>query len=173
MESDISTIIDWLIRGSISIIGVVIGYFIAKDKYIFQKVYDQKLILITDLYQQIVRLEFELKEYVHFIGANMIQESINKKIESLNKIKTDFQQFQHKFWEIEIVLDDSTIGQIEEFLKKYIEITSKLSRSNIEQQLCARNEAFDSWDESFKLVSSDLVQIKDELKKEFRKTLRK
>ena len=69
MENNVSVIIEWLMRGSIAIIGVVVGYFIAKDKYIFQKTYDRKLNLITDLYQQIVRLEFELKKYVHVIGA--------------------------------------------------------------------------------------------------------
>ena|SRR3989344_3390189 len=172
MENDISTIIDFLMKGSISIIGVIVGYLIAKNKYIFQKTYDQKLILITDLYTQIVRLEFELKKYVHFIGADMTQESIDEKIKSLNKVKTDFQQFQHKFWEVEIILDDSSIDEIKKFLEKYIEITSKLSRSNIEQQLRAYDKAFNSWDESFKLASFDLVEIKNKLKKEFRKTLR-
>ena len=71
MKSDISLIIDFLMKGSISIIGVVVGYLIAKNKYIFQKTYDQKMILITDLYKQIVSLEFELKKYMHFIGADM------------------------------------------------------------------------------------------------------
>ncbi len=172
MGSDINTIIDFLMKGSISLIGVVVGYFIAKNKYIFQKTYDQKLTLITDLYAQIVRLEFELKKYVHFIGADMTQESIDEKRESLNKIKADFQKFQHKFWEVEIILDDSSVDEIKKFLEKYIEITSKLSKSNIEQQLRAHNEAFDSWDESFKLVSSDTVKIKEELKSEFRNTLK-
>jgi hypothetical protein len=151
------------------IIGVIIGYFIANKKYIFQKTYDQKLICIVDLYKQIVRLEFALKEYVHFIGADMKDESINKKIESLNEIEKGFQRFQHKYWEVEIILDESSIDKIENFLKKYIEITSKLSRSNIEQQLRAHKESFDSWDESFKLVSSDLVEIKNEIKREFKK----
>ncbi|MBA3047703.1 hypothetical protein KKC83_05235 [Patescibacteria group bacterium] len=96
-----------------------------------------------------------------------------KKIKSLNKIKSDFQQFQHKFWEVEIILDDSSINEINTFLKKYIEITSKLSRSNIEQQLRVHDQAFDSWNESFKLASSDLVEIKNGLRKEFRKILRK
>jgi len=51
MESDISKIIDFLMQGSISIIiGVVVGSFIAKDKYVFQKTYDRKLILISNLY---------------------------------------------------------------------------------------------------------------------------
>lgn len=173
MENNLSTIIDFLMKGSISIIGVIVGYFIAKNKYIFQKAYDQKLILITKLYTQIVRLEFELKKYIHFIGADMTEKSIDEKIKSLNKIKDDFQQFQHKFWEVEIILDDSSINEINNFLKKYIEIISKLSRSNIEQQLHEQSQAFNSWDESFKLASSDLVEIKNKLKKEFKKTLRK
>lgn len=110
---------------------------------------------------------------MHFVGAETSQESIDKKRESLNKIKTNFQQFQHRFWEVEIILDEDTIKQIESFLSKYIEIISKLSVSNISQQLGDLNQSFDGWDKSFKLVSSDLAQIKNELKKEFRKTLNK
>ena len=173
MQIDITTIIDWLTRGTSSIIGVVVGYFIAKDKYIFQKTYDKKLILVTDLYQQVVRLEFELKKYVHFTGAETNEESIDKKRESLNKLKADFQQFQHRFWEVEIILDDSTIQEIQKFLSKYIEITSKLGLSNRSQQLGDLDKSFDAWDKSFELVSSDLVQVKNDLKKEFRKILNK
>ena len=172
MENDFKIIIDFLMKGSISIIGVIFGYFIARNKYVFQKTYDQKSILITELYTYIVHLEFELKKYIHFIGADMTEKSIDEKIKSLNKVKADFQKFQHKFWEIEIVLDDSSIDEINTFLKKYIEITSKLSKSNIEQQLREHGQAFDSWNESFKLVSSDLVDIKNNLKKEFKKILR-
>jgi len=161
--------------GSIAIIGVVIGYFIAKNKYIFQKTYDRKLNLITDLYQQIVRLEFELKKYVHFEGAETGQDSIDKKREALNKIKTDFQQFQHKFWEIEIILDESTIEKIQSFLNTYIGITSKLSVSNRIERSGHSDQSYvyEAQDKSFEMVSSDLAQIKNELKKEFRKTLRK
>jgi len=158
---------------SILIIGAVVGYFIAKNKYIFQKTYDRKLTLITDLYQQIVRLEFELKKYVHFVGAEINQDSIDNKREALNKIKADFQQFQHKFWEVEIILDESTIEKIQSFLSKYIGITSKLSVSNISHQLGDLNQSFDKWDESFQLISSELAQVKNELKQEFRKTLNK
>ena len=170
-----SIIIDWLMRGSIAIIGVVVGYFIAKDKYIFQKTYDRKLTLITKLYQQIVRLEFELKKYVHFVGAETNQDAIEKKREALNKIKIDFQQFQHKFWEVEIILDESTIEKIQSFLNTYIGITSKLSVSNMVQQSGHSDQSYvyDAWDQSFELVSSDLTKIKNELKKEFRGTLRK
>ena len=175
MESNAGIIIDWLMRGSIALIGAIVGYLIAKDKYIFQKTYDQKLILITDLYQQIVRLEFELKKYVHFIGAETGKDSMDKKKESLNKIKADFQRFQHKFWEVEIILDENTIKEIQSFLNKYIEITSKLSVSNMVQQSDHSNQSYvyDTWDKSFELVSSDLAQIKNGLKKEFRKTLGK
>lgn len=175
MENDISTIIEWLMRGTTAIIGVVAGYYIAKDKYIFQKTYDRKLGLIADLYQQIVRLEFGLKRYVHFEGAETNRDSIDKKRESLNKIKDDFQRFQHKFREVEIILDESTIKKIQSFLNTYIAITSKLTVSNIVQQSDHSDQSYvhDAWNTSFELVSSDLVKIKNELKKEFRKTLKK
>ena len=52
------------------IIGVFVGYYVANKKYVFQKLYNKKLIHITNLYKQIVRLEFEIKRYAHFEGAD-------------------------------------------------------------------------------------------------------
>ncbi|KKS34560.1 MAG: hypothetical protein UU96_C0002G0002 [Parcubacteria group bacterium GW2011_GWC2_42_13] len=173
MENNINTMIDFLIKGSMPIVGVIVGYLIANKKYIFQKTYDQKLLCLIDLYKQIVRLEFVLKRYVHFIGAEMTKDSIDNKIETLNEIKKDFQKFQHGFWEMEIVLDDNTTDKIKKFLEKYIEITSKLTVSNINQQLGDLEQSNIKWNESFKLVSSDLIEIKDKIKIEFKKTLKK
>jgi len=167
------TTINLLINGSLALLGVVLGHFVTKHTHIFQKSYERKSDLIIDLYKEVVRLEFALKKYVHFTGAETGEDSINKKIEELNNIKKDFQTFQHKFWEVEIILEDSSIEKINKFLQSYISITSKLSVSNISQQLGDFNKSFDDWDKSFQLVSSELVQIKDELKKEFRKTLNK
>lgn len=170
MEANIN-VTNSIITGSFSILAMTIGYYIAARKYIFEKTYDRKLLYIMDFYKQIVNLEFAVKRYVHFIGADLKEESTNKRIEALNQIKSDFQKFQHEYWEVEIILNDDLVEKIEKFLRKYIEITSKLSRSNIEQQLHAYDDSFDSWDESFKLVTSDLVQIKNELKKDFKRTL--
>lgn len=173
MRNNTSIITNFLTIGLSSIIGGIIGYFIANKKYIFQKTYDQKLMHIIDLYKQIVNFEFILNEYVHFIGADTKKESIPERIEALNKIKKSFQEFQHKFWEVEIIFDDSTANQIGDFLKKYIEITSKLTVSNIQYQLDELKESIIEWDKSFKLVTSDLKEIRDKLKKEFRKTLQR
>jgi len=91
----------------------------------------------------------------------------------LNNIKKDFQTFQHKFWEVEIILEDSSIEKINKFLQSYILITSKLSTSNISQQLRDHGQSFDNWDKSFQLVSTDLAKIKEELKNEFKSALKK
>jgi hypothetical protein len=171
MDNNLQIIIDYLMKASISIIGVIIGYLIAKNKYVFEKTYERKSILITELYAEIVQLEFELKKYIHFIGADMQTDVLEEKIKSLNKVKTDFQKFQHKFWEVEIILNESSNKKIQEFLTKYIEITSKLSMSNIQQQLMSSDKAFDSWDKSFILFESDLLKIKNELKKDFKNNL--
>lgn len=167
------TIVNWLMGGSVTVIGIIIGYFITKNEYTFQKRYDRKFVLITDLYQQVVRLEFELNKYLQTIGADLKQDSIDKKILALKEIKESFQEFQHKYWETEIILDENTIRKIQPFLTKYIEITSELSTANISQQLGDLNQSFDRWDKSFKSTSSELVPIKEDLKKEFRKTLNK
>ncbi len=165
-------IINTIIGGSVAILGLVLGYFIGLKKYAFEKIYEQKLIIIKNLYRQIVDLEFKIKEYVYFIGADTQKESIGKRIKSLNEVKNNFQKFQHEFWREEIILNKSTVILINNFLKKYIEITSKLTVSNIQQQQGDFKQSFDNWDESFKLISSDLVGVKNKLKKEFRKTLK-
>lgn len=159
--------------GSVTIIGVIAGYFITKSEYTFQKRYDRKIVLITDLYKQVVQLDFELKRYLHLMGAELKQETINRKIEALNKIKADFQKFQHKFWETEIILDEDINKKIRSFLDKYIEITAKLTVANINQQLGDTGKSFDEWNDCLKLASNDLLSIKEILKREFRKNLNK
>lgn len=165
--------INLLINGSLALLGVVLGHFVTKYTHIFQRSYERKSDLLIDLYKEVVRLEFALKKYVHFTGAETGEDSIQRKIEELNGIKKDFQSFQHKFWEVEIILEDDSIEKINKFLQSYIAITSKLSVSNISQQLRDHGQQFDNWDESFQLVSTDLAQIKGELKNEFKRALKK
>ena len=167
------TTITLLVTGSLSLLGVVLGHFVTKYTHIFQRSYERKSDLIVDLYKEVVRLEFALKKYVHFIGAETGEDSIQKKIEELNNIKRDFQSFQHKFWEVEIILEDDSIEKINKFLQTYISITSKLSVSNISQQLRDSEQQFDNWSEGFQLVSTNLAQIKGELKSEFKRALKK
>jgi hypothetical protein len=167
------TTINLLVNGSLALLGVVLGHFVTKYTHIFQRSYERKSDLIIDLYKEVVRLEFALKKYVHFTGAETGQDSIERKIEELNNIKRDFQTFQHKFWEVEIILEDSSIEKINKFLQSYISITSKLSVSNISQQLRDHEQSFDNWDKSFQLVSTNLAKIKEELKNEFKNALKK
>ena len=167
------TTINLLVNGSLALLGVVLGHFVTKHTHIFQRSYERKSDLLIDLYKEVVRLEFALKKYVHFTGAETGEDSIQRKIEELNNIKKDFQSFQHKFWEVEIILEDDSIEKIDKFLQTYISITSKLSVSNISQQLRDHGQQFDNWDKSFQLVSTDLAQIKGELKSEFKHALKK
>jgi len=176
MASSVEEIITQIIPEFLSFIGVAIGllggYFIARKRYGFEKIYEQRLICLKDLYERVVNLEFLLKKYVHFIGADMEKETMDGRIKSLNEVKSSFQEFQHKFWREEIILDENTTEIINNFLTKYIEITSKLTVSNIQLQQGDLVQSFDNWNNSFKLVKSDLSQVKDEIKKEFRKTLK-
>jgi len=167
------TTISLLINGFLALLGVAIGHFVTKHTHIFQKNYERKSDLIVDLYKEVVRLEFALKKYVHFTGTETGQDSMQKKIDELNNIKNDFQKFQHKFWEVEIILEESTVEKINHFLQTYIAITSKLSVSHISQQLHDHGQSFDKWNESFKAVSNDLVKVKEELKKDFKNALKK
>jgi len=167
------TTISLLINGSLTLLGVVLGHFVTKATHIFQRNYERKSDLIVDLYKEVVRLEFALKKYVHITGSKTGQDSMEGKIDELSNIKNDFQKFQHKFWEVEIILEESTVEKINQFLQTYIAITSKLSVSNISQQLRDHGQSFDKWNESFEAVSNDLVKVKEELKKDFKNALKK
>jgi len=173
MEQNFTIIIDSLMKASVFILSAALGYFIAKDKYVFQKTYDRKAVLLTELYVQIVQLEFKLKKYINDGNAGVTKNMTDENTNILDKIKIDFQKFQHKFWETEIILEEDLNKKIQDFLFKYCEITSKLSMSNTQQQRNSHGKAFNSWEDSFKLFDTDLVDIKNHLKKEFRKNLNK
>lgn len=166
-------VITLLINGAVTIFGGVIGYFIANQNYASQRIYDKKLSLISELYEKIIQLEFEIKKYVHFEGADFNLGSIQEKIDLLKKLKENFQKFQHKFWEIEIFLDDEMSLKINEFLKLYIEITSKLGSSLRSQQQHNSQEAYNSWEESFNKIAIDLLKLKSDLKKDFKGSVKK
>lgn len=153
-----------IINGVFTLLGVLLGYFVTKNSHIFQRSYDRKSDLLIDLYKEVVRLEFALREYVHIIGAETGPNSNEVKRKELNNIKNNFNTFQHKFWEVEIILDDNIVQKINKFRKTYIDIISKLTVSNISQQLRDFKESFDGWDQSFELVRTDLVEIKESLK---------
>jgi len=163
-------LVSLLVNGVLPLVGVWLGYFVTKSSHIFQRSYDRKTDLLIDLYREVVRLEFALKKYVHFTGAETGQDSLDGKIKELNDIKNNFNTFQHKFWEVEIILDDNIVKKINEFREIYISITSKLTVSNIGQQLYVQN---DDWDQSFKLVRTSLAEIKESLKSEFKCALKK
>jgi hypothetical protein len=167
------TTINLLISGSLTLLGMALGHYVTKRTHIFQKSYERKSDLIIELYRKVVRLELALKKYVHFTGAERGQDSIGKKIQELNNIKKDFHTFQHKFWEVEIILEDSSIEKINKFLQSYGSIISNLSVSNISQQLRDNRNSFDNWDKSFQSVSNDLAKIKEDLKNEFKQELKK
>jgi hypothetical protein len=172
MIIDLSQIpIDLLVNGIFPLIGVWLGYFVTKNSHIFQRSYDRKSDLLIDLYKEVVKLEFALKKYVHFTGAETGQYSIERKIEELNNIKKDFNAFQNKFWEVEIILDNNIVEKINQFRETYISITSKLVISNISQQQRDYKQSFDGWDKSFELVRTDLAEIKEGLKSEFKRAL--
>ena len=167
------TTISLLINGFLTLLGVVLGHFVTKYTYIFQRNYERKSDLVVDLYKEVIRLEFALKKYVHFTGAETGEGFKQRKIDELNHIKNNFQKFQYKFWEVEIILEENIVEKINHFLQTYIAITSKLTVSNISQQLSDHGQSFDKWNESFEAVSNDLVKVKEELKKDFKKALQK
>jgi len=168
---DYSLIINSLMNLAVAILGVIAGFYIGNQNYKSQRIYDKKLLYLGELYEKIVKLEFEIKRYAHFEGASSDPNLVEEKNVLLNKLKENFQIFQHRFWEIEIFLDDNIVLKINEFIKLYIDITSKLTSSLVSQRLHSPQEAFDSWEESFKKITSDLSNLKSNLKDNFKKSL--
>ena len=94
---NMETTINLLINGSLTLFGVALGHYVTKHTHIFQRSYERKSDLIIDPYKEVVRLEFALKKYVHFTGAETGQDSIERKIEELNNIKKTSRLFSTNF----------------------------------------------------------------------------
>src|SRR3989344_4008129 len=160
-----------IITGLFSIAGTLLGYYLATSRHAFEKVYDRKLDCLAGFYKEVVNLEFILRHYATFTGAEHTPESIDKKRQELVEIENKLHKFQFSFWENEIILDDSTAVAINQFLTKYIEAFSKLLMSARAQKQNQDNTAYEFWDRSYELVFTDLKGIKDELKEDFRKVI--
>lgn len=162
---------DQVITGLLTIGGTLLGYNLALSRHTFERVYDRKLDCLAKFYKEVVNLEFILRRYVTFTGADHSPESIEKKRSELIEIENKLHKFQFAFWENEIILDDSTAVAVNQFLTKYIEVFSKLLTSARIQKENQNNIAHEYWDKSYDLVFKDLRGIKDALKEDFRKVI--
>ena len=173
MANSTQEIITQIIFGILPIIGTVIGllvgYFVARKRYAFEKIYEQKLICLKDLYKQIVNLEFMIKRHIN--SNDNSEKTANEKMESLNKFKSDFEEFQHKFREMEIMLEKDNIDKIEKFVDVCNETISKLTTSIFQGQVGKDYQSEENWKSGFELIYSDLAKAKINLKEEIRKTL--
>ena len=173
MESSTKEIITQIFFGILPIIGTVIGlfvgYLVARKRYAFEKIYEQKLICLKELYKQIVNLEFMIKKHIN--SNDNLEKTANEKMESLNKFKSSFEEFQYKFREMEIMLEEDNVDEIEKLVDVYNKIIPRLTASIFQGQVDKDYQSDENWKSSFELIYSDLVKAKINLKKEFRKTL--
>ena len=159
-----------IIGAIIALINILIGYYISNSKHAFKKIYELKLKNVMSLYGCLVKLDDLLNKYVLIDGPIMNKEYKDNKIDSFNDVFKEFNTFRNKYRDMEIIFDEDTNVIINDFINEFVKITAKLAVSNKLQEMEDFNEAVKFFDNAIELLPS-LIKIKDELKKEFKRTL--
>lgn len=90
----------------------LLTYYFSQRRYIFEKLFDRKLVYLEEIYGKIISLEKDLKKYIFTTGAEMSRESLTKKQKELAPIQTKFFELQEYFWKKEITLDQSSVSAL-------------------------------------------------------------
>ncbi|MCK4744529.1 hypothetical protein KAS41_00500 [Candidatus Parcubacteria bacterium] len=162
--------INTIIIGLLPIIGIFVGHRLSIKKYAFEKVYEQKLICLKELYKQIVNLEFMIKKYIN--SNDNPEKTAKEKMKSLDKFKSSFGEFKDKFREMEIMLEKDNVDKIEKFVDVCNETIFELTASIYKGQVGKDYQSEENWKSGFELIYPDLVKAKINLREEFRKTLK-
>ncbi len=155
------------------LITALLTYYFAKQKYTFEKLHDRKLICLEEIYSKIISLEKDLNRYIITIGADMNEEVLKEKSETIAPIINKFFDLQEFFRKKEIILEEKTNISTQSFIDNSIKILSELRISIISQSIRDTNTAYELWHSSFQNMESNSTELKKQLKKQFRKEIEK
>lgn len=162
-----------VIQSAITFVGIlftaILTFHFSQRRYIFEKLFDRKLFHIEQLYGKVLELELCIKKYISLTGADMSEESIEKKRAEIGDLRKKFFDLQRSFWEKEIALDESSANALKTFIDASNEILAKLHVSQISQQQRDHNTSFDYWDKAYETMTSKLLVAKEKLKSDFKK----
>lgn len=168
-----------LLQGIITILGILIAaylaYYFSQQRYTFEKFLDRKLNIIDEIYGKIISLENELKKYTLSTGANaeINKELLQKKLEEIGEIENKFNDLRNSFWSKEISLDEDSVFAIQSFIDISMEMYSNLGASKISQDMGDNKTSFEQWYKAFQIMQKKLPEVKEQLKKDFRKQMKK
>lgn len=166
-----------LIQSLITVAGILITalltYYFSKQRYIYEKLYDRKLLYLEEIYGKIISLEKDLNKYLITTSADMGTESLPKKKEELALVLNKFHDLQEFFWKKEIILDESSVSVIQSLIENSIQITSNLKISIISQNINDYKVAFDQQKSAYQVIKDGFSKAKEQLKRDFKTTIKK
>lgn len=155
------------------LITALLTYIFAKQRYTFEKLHDRKLVCLEEIYSKIITLEKDINKYINTEGGDMNNDSLQKKSESIKLIIKNFFDLQNFFRKKEIILDEKTNVSIQSLVALSIKVLSKLETSIVSQSLRDPSTAYKKWNESFQDMEDKFKTLKEQLKKEFRREIKK
>jgi hypothetical protein len=155
-----------------ALIAGALAYYFSQKRYTFEKLHDRKLSYLEEIFGKIISLEKDLKKYVLTTGSMMQAKYLEDRKKELKPIQDKFFELQEYFWAKEIVLDQSSIEALQNFIDVSIEILSKLQVSNMSLSNGDHEVSSNLWDESYKKMQTKLVLAKQELRKDFKKIIK-
>ncbi len=151
----------------------LVTYYFAKQRYVFERLHDRKLVYLEEIYAKIISLEKDLKKYIFTTGGRTDWQSLSIKKEEILPIESKFFDLQDFFRIKEIILTDESASMVQSFLDLSIKTISELKASIVSQSINDPKTSYEQWREAFQMMESKLNESKRQLKEDFKKTIKK
>jgi len=165
--------IQLIINILVILITALLTYYFAKQRYTFEKLHDRKLISLEEIYAKIISLEKDLKKYIYTTGSSPDIQSLSTKSSELSIVKDKFFDLQDFFWKKEIIIADASTSIVQSFIDISIETISQLEASIVSQSIHDPATSRGQWQEAYQIMETKLKKSKEQLKEEFKDTVKK
>ncbi len=157
------------------LLAAFLSYYFSKRKYNYEKLFDKKLVYLEKIYSKVVSLEKDLNKYIITIGGSTQKSDFEEKKEEVEKLRKSFFDLQEFFWKKQIILEDSSVKAIQDFISLFIEKLGKLSSSLISESIGDNKVSREQWESVMNSVciEDEFKIVKKRLEDDFRKTIKK
>lgn len=155
------------------LITAILTYYFAKQRYTFEKLFDRKSVCLEEMYGKIISLEKDLNKYIQTTGSMITKDSLASRQKEIKPIQNKFFELQEYFWKKEIILNESSVTAMQSFIDTSINILSKLQTSIISQSINDYKTSQEQWDSAYRVMKDKLADVKQQLKKDFGKRIKK
>ncbi len=152
-----------------------LSYYFSKKEYNYEKLFDKKLVYLEEIYSKVVSLEKDLNKYITIIGGSTKKSDFEEKKGEVDKLRESFFDLQDFFQKKQIILEDSSVKVIQNFIDFFIKKLGKLSSSLVSESIGDNKTSREQWESVMNsvCVKDEFKIVKNKLDDEFKKAIKK